>query len=799
MLACRPMLCFAVAVMAGVLAERFRPGCAALLPVGLCVFLVLAGLFACVPPRCNGISSDSPYARYIMPVPGALARRGVNRFILVACFGFFLLGCARQAQWRAGFEQARLPDSRWFRASLVAGAPNRAHPDETGRWRVPATLYVVDGKGVADVAVQVQGGDNVSFRRGDILEARVRRLSEQPRAFPGAFDFSFLLERSGCVATLEVVKAGRGGEAVSSLKVASVDTVSPWLTLRRWVDALRGEAIRHTLANGGGEGGMLAAMLYGYRKDTAAVVRDAFRRVGIGHILAISGLHVGMIVGMLWWAGGWIGWSRRWRAIACLVLSVFYLGLAGAQVAATRATLMAGIHLVGIARGRAGDMLNSLGAAAFFIVLANPTAPLDVSFQLSFTAVVFIYIALRRAPIRDAGSDPRHRFESPRLRWLRRELWSLTRLSAATSLGLFPIIAIVFHQVNVIGLVINIVVIPLMSFVLAGGLLLPWLGWIPGAGWALTLLARLIVWLAKFCDELPGSSFAAHGPSLVWVLVFYAFVAVAMMRLMVADGHARRRVTLFAIAGAGVAFVGMAYSMGSRPAPEAGRIALLPGRSMGSVVVEAANGNIAVFGEIRRGGVTEAEWLHYLHRGGDVAVVAVGKETPEALGELAYHCRFVGATFVPPTRKAEAGAVVGWTAAPGAEGVEYAYRRDKRGRLFWLSVRTGGKSATVISRIGVSAFAALAGEGAAGGDADVVSLGFGDGAPVMPEGFVPKGVVGVRGRMPGNASGRFFRRRDYGAIVVDAGVSGFDGSGWVSIAERRASVSSATVSAIRLK
>ncbi len=779
MLACRPMLSFAVAAMAGVLACRSHPGIALLLPAGFLTLLVLILLHWRAKPRPVPLPA-APYAAHLHPVPGPLARRGLNRFILLACLAVFLLGVQRQTQWRETVASSRLPEAAWFRASLVADAPNRDYPGQRGRWRVPATLFLVDGKGVADISVHLQGSDDVVFRRGDIVQARVRRLPSRPPAFPGAFDAAFFLERAGAAAALGVVRTGRGGGRAPSLDVVPVDAASPYLTLRRWLDALRGLAIRRTLDYGGEHGGMLAAMLYGYRKETAAGVQGAFRRVGIGHILAISGLHVGMIVGMLWWLAGRIGWPGRWRAAACLVLSLLYLGLSGGAVAATRATLMADIHLAGLIRGRGGDMLNSLGAAALGIVLANPTAPLDIGFQLSFTAVVFIYIALRRLPADDARADPASRAASPFPRRARRELLSLARLSVATSVGLFPIIAVVFNQVNLIGVVINIAVIPLMALVLAGGLLLPWLGWIPGAAWALTLLGRGIVQLAVACDRLPGSSFAAHGPSLAWTGVFYGCVALWLLRPMLAAGTARRRLAVAAVAGACVAAAGMAFSMRSRPAPAGGRIVLLPGRNMGSMVVEAGNGDVAVLGDIRRGGLAEAEWLHYQRRGGRAAVVAAGRAGAEAFGELAYHAGLAGVTPIAPTRKAEAGAATAWLPVPGAEGVEYAYRRDGRGRLFWLSARADGVSATAVSRIGAERFAALAAEGVPGSDAAVISLGFSDDAPALPAGFAAKGVVGVGGRMPRPAPERFFRRAAYGAVVADAdGVRGFDGAAWV--------------------
>ncbi|MCC8191033.1 MAG: ComEC family competence protein, partial [Planctomycetes bacterium] len=432
-LACRPMLPFAVAVMGGAIVARRFQEVVAYRHAGVGIFILLAIWFVCTPGKAP-LLDPLPDGReaFVQARPGPIARRGLNRFILLFGFGFFLLAVYRQAAWQDYLSPDRLPESRWFDATVIAAAPCREYVGERGPWRVAAHLVTVDGQGVEPVPVRLSGPEGTDFRRGDVLHCRVRRDPLRPKAFPGAFDLRRWLERDGLAATLTVVRP-RGKEA-PAYEVTAVNDVSLRLRIRRVIDAIRGRGIAATLAYGGEHGGMLAAMLYGYRKDTAAEVRNAFRRVGIGHVLAISGLHVGLIIGILWWISGWSGATHRLRAFACLVLSLAYLGLAGGQVAATRATCMAGIYLAGIAWGRRGDMLNSLGAAAFLLVLANPSAPEDVSFQLSFTAVVFIYLATRRE-----SADHRRRRKllgSPLRRYLAREAVSLLRLSASTWVGL---------------------------------------------------------------------------------------------------------------------------------------------------------------------------------------------------------------------------------------------------------------------------------------------------------------------------------------------------------------------------
>ncbi len=793
MLACRPMLCFAVAVMAGIVLARYRPDCVGLVPYGWFLFLALILWFARSRERTPAEPTlPTGYAQHILARPGWIARRGLNRFILIVCLGFILLGMMRQDAWRRSRAAVRVPERQWFDAMMEATAPVG---DVSGgaRWRTSVRLLTVDGVPLDNpVPLRLLADTGEPVRRGDFVQARLRLYDESPRAYPGAFDFAFFLERDGLLGTAEVVQSRKRGDQ-PAMTVIPNRTV-PWhIALRRLVDDIRFAAIDATLRYGGDQGGMLAAMLFGYRSEIDAGVRDSFRRVGIGHVLAISGLHVGLVVWLLWWCCGWLSLPRRPRAAACLALALLYLGLAGGQVAATRATVMAVIYLAGIVYGRKGDMLNSLGAAAFLLALVNPTAPLDVGFQLSFTAVIFIYIALNRP----GGGDERPRpppskKRSRYLAALRRELVSLTRLSIATWLGLYPIIAMVFNQVNVMGLPINIVVIPLMGVVLGCGLLLPVLGWIPGAAWVLTAPARFLTTLAVWADQPAWwSSFAAHAPSGIWVAIFYAFVGVYMLRGMLPSGTRRAMLSAASLSGVAIGLVGVTLSMASLPPPQGGRVALLPGAGVGVVVAESPEGGIAVFGTLRRGGLNEAGWLHHLHRGGPVSVVAIGQTTEEEMTPFAYHYPLVNFATVPLTRKADAGATTDWQPVNGADSVEYALHRDHRGRIDALAVRAGDASVCVVPSASVRGMAAA------------LARFFPDKAPglvaptLVRNAEPPSGsfscTVAVKGRADWPLPDGWLYRNDYGALVVRKGeTAGYDGSSWRVFAPISASVSCAT-------
>ncbi len=784
MLARRPMLCFALSLMAGVVLQRWYPGTWAAFP-WLAALLCFAGIYVLLTPRRTDKSASvlipEAYRPLILATPGYFARRGLNRVVLLACLACFIIGGARQRSWHEAVSSSRLPDADWFQADFITRAPSHDYPGATGPWRVPALLTSVDGTPVDPILVRLSGSDKERFRRGDTISARVRRNTIAPPSYPHAFDYALWLERDGMIGSLSIPTARNVG-----YRVTPVEDVSLYIKLRRGLDHVRAVAITATLEHGGEHGGMLAAMLYGYRKDVPEEVRDAFRRVGIGHVLAISGLHVGLIAGLLWWLSGWVGWPSRYRALACLVLVLIYLGLSGAMVAAVRATIMACIHLSAIAWGRRSDMLNSLGAAAFLLVLLNPSSPLDVSFQLSFTAVVFIFIALRQLPYRDR---PRRRRPSGvwkrRLWRLRRQASSLARLSLSTWLGLFPIIALVFNQINLAGLIINIVVIPLMSLVLSGGLLLPWLAQIPGLDWLLLSPSEAVTELALWVDTLPWSSFGCHAPSTLWVVLFYTVFFAFAMTGVIRDRRLRRWAGMTTGAVLALTFAGvLVSSLISSPPPPGGRIAVLPGWSSETVMAESEEGGIAVIGAVPRGGIEQAGWLHYLRRGGPVSVMATGPATIDDMATLAYHYPLEILSAIPGKDADAAASWPQWQTVPGAAGIEYAISRDRKGTLAWIAVRVGEKTVTLSPRIAVRQLTWRLEHETPGFDADLFSLGFKerkiDAAelPVPPK-WAALREAGAEYPFPD----RWFRRDAFGALVLEGKtvLSGYDGKEWVSI------------------
>jgi hypothetical protein len=405
---------------------------------------------------------------------------------------------------------------------------------------------------------------------------------------------------------------------------------------------------------------------------------------------------------------------------------------------------------------------------------------MDVSFQLSFTAIIFIHVGLET---RGASSPNRFRPRSARKR-LADEVAALVRLSIATWAGLFPIIALVFNQINLVGLPINIVVIPLMSLVLACGLLLPCLGWIPGCGSVLSLPAALLERIALWADSLPYSSFPSHAPDKMAMLAFYLAVALFSIRNMIHAGKWRKRWRNGSAVSMFLSFIGLFAGMQSAPPPAGGRIAVLPGWGFGSLVVETETGGLAALGTVARGGQDEAGWLHSQRRSGAVGVIAIGRPREGKLYALDYHSGIAAAIDLANTDKEFAGRRTGWLPVPGTPGAEYAFRRDLRGRLLWLAARTGKRSVCVAPFLTANQLEMFRND-AARLDFRLIFLGGlrrdDPDSPAIASGFtVPVIFFGKPDRIsrPG-----WFSRREYGCIRLARDLSGFDGREWRRLAD----------------
>ncbi len=255
---------------------------------------------------------------------------------------------------------------------------------------------------------------------------------------------------------------------------------------------------------------LIKALTLGDRRGLDQQQWQVFSRTGTSHLIAISGLHIGLVAGWLWFLGAWI-WRRsealalrfpaqRAGALLGLMGAFGYAALAGFSLPTQRALVMLSVTLGGVILAQPVAPLRSLTLALFLVVLFDPLAPLTAGFWLSFGAVgLMLWVLggyLRNPP-----------------KWAQ-----LLRVQLALSLALMPLLFIHFGQASLIAPLVNLLLVPwfavvLVPMALIGLLLLP----LPAlaAGWysVLDLLAGQTFSLLQWSSQLPMAAVEmAHLP-----------------------------------------------------------------------------------------------------------------------------------------------------------------------------------------------------------------------------------------------------------------------------------------------
>lgn len=243
-----------------------------------------------------------------------------------------------------------------------------------------------------------------------------------------------------------------------------------------------------------------AAVALGEKGQIDEGLREVYSSSGVSHVLAVSGLHVGILCWFLYlifpaFLFRRAEWLRELLVLATLWIYAFMIGL---PMSITRSLIM--FSMIGICRGlkRENSSLNSLGVTAMLILAVNPQAVFDLSFQLSFSAVLAILLL----------TDPIWALLHTRTR-VGNYLWNITALSLSAQAGTAPIIMYHFSGFSTYFLLANLIVVPLMFVVVVLAVSLSITGWIPILGKltvvALTWLIDGLTWLLGHISQLPYS------------------------------------------------------------------------------------------------------------------------------------------------------------------------------------------------------------------------------------------------------------------------------------------------------
>ena len=263
----------------------------------------------------------------------------------------------------------------------------------------------------------------------------------------------------------------------------------------------------------GDEGALAAGMLWGGSRGLSWQTKEAYRRVGLLHIVAASGYNVTLIAG--WILSASLIWlSRRWALGMTVAGVIIYMGLAGMQPSIIRAGIMSILAMVGLILGRERDAKWLLVITGAVMLAWNPKLISDIGFQLSFAATLGILIFLNTSPLHPSPVTG----EGTRGRGIFDALLADLKTTLAAQAMTTPLILHHFGNLSVISPLVNAALlwtVPLIMQITAAGLV--W-GPINYLAWP---LLKLQTWVVNTVATWPISSWEVGKMSWLWVGVYY--------------------------------------------------------------------------------------------------------------------------------------------------------------------------------------------------------------------------------------------------------------------------------------
>jgi competence protein ComEC len=414
---------------------------------------------------------------------------------------------------------------------------------------------------------------------------------------PGAYDFS---------RDLYFQHIGATGLVHGAIKVtAPPQDGGLWLKYAVVINTLRDSMdARIRQAIGGDNRAIASALLNGKRDAISTPVNDAMFISGIGHVLSISGYHMAVVAGIVFFVVRALlalfpplttGFPiKKWAAAAALVASLFYLLLSGSEVATQRSFFMTAVVLIAVMVDRRAITFRTLSVAALVVLLFAPEAVVHPSFQMSFAATLGLVALVNGGMPRLAGAGDNSLVGRVAL-WGGREIITLIFASMIAGLATTPYAAFHFHRATPYGILANLLAMPVVSaWVMPAGLLgivaMPF--GFDGVFWHLMDLGiSWMVWVSLWVASLPGSigRIAAFGTGPL-LLATAGILVLGLLK------------TRLRWSGAAIALVATVWALNT-PQPD-----ILIGAEGGTIAARATDGRLRVV-QTRKDTFVVREWL----------------------------------------------------------------------------------------------------------------------------------------------------------------------------------------------
>ncbi|HKZ46606.1 MAG TPA: DNA internalization-related competence protein ComEC/Rec2 [Thermodesulfobacteriota bacterium] len=380
------------------------------------------------------------------------------------------------------------------------------------------------------------GSPSVRVKYGDRLRFISKPHIPQNFGNPGEYDYAGNLARQDIYVTGYIENerwiAVMGGEEEHGL-MTSIEHVR--------------DKIRDLIAGSDAENpAIIKALILGEKGEISKAVREAFAGTGAAHILAISGLHIGIIAFFSYWIilhalkqseRLMLAFDIKKIASAGSIVPVLLYGaIAGFSVSTQRAVIMVMVFILSVIIDRKQNLYNTLAAAAFVILVISPLSVYDISFQLSFASVLaIIYLVPRFQGLwanEDKQANDIAKLLPPHPAWhpLKNYFLNPFAVSLAASIGTAPFTAYHFHRVSIIGIIANLIAVPLMGFIAVPlGLISVLVSFFNQSAANLILVIvdmvlKASIWIVNLFSNIPYSSVFTTTPTILEAVLFYILI-----------------------------------------------------------------------------------------------------------------------------------------------------------------------------------------------------------------------------------------------------------------------------------
>ncbi|MHC4464682.1 MAG: ComEC/Rec2 family competence protein, partial [Planctomycetota bacterium] len=398
-------------------------------------------------------------------------------------------------------------------------------------------LRVTEVKGVAGWArtvgtVRMQVSEPVlDLKAGDDIQAYCWLGRFNAPTNPGQFDIAGHLARRNIFISASV-KSRHG------IKLLRSPPAGAFTRLKTRIRQTATRALLGDLPQEDASRGLLQALLLGYRRDIDSDTYRAFRKTGLLHFISLSGMHMGILFGIIWWLCKTAGLMKPTRALICIIAIGIFLLIVPPRAPTLRAAIICWAFCASLLFRRHFNPINTLSLAAIILLLVRPTQLFEAGWQLSFASVLALLLFCERlhfflyekiTGMRWGKKDPKTHV-SFRMT-LRPGPYSLRLFSAGLTAwtGGAGILLYHFYTINPFTSIWTVLVFPLVSLLLTLGFLkmilfflLPTLSAVLGV--VAVFLSNALIWIVEVIARLGVSQILIGRVPLVPVILYYCIV-----------------------------------------------------------------------------------------------------------------------------------------------------------------------------------------------------------------------------------------------------------------------------------